>query len=39
MNTTIKRKKKAKLSLLDLKPKDWGKGTERLSEEIDGELY
>ena len=34
-----KTKKKPKLSLLDLKPKDWGKGTERLSEEIDRIVY
>ena len=34
-----KSKKKPKLSLLDLKPKDWGKGTERLSEEIDRIVY
>jgi len=39
MKSTIKRKKKPKLSLLDLEPKDWGKGTEKLSEEIDKELY
>ena len=32
-------KKKAKKSLLDLKPSDWGPGTERLSEEIDEILY
>jgi len=34
-----KSKKKPKLSLLNLKPKDWGKGTERLSEEIDRIVY
>ena len=34
-----KTKKKPKLSLLDLKPKDWGKGTEKLSEEIDRIVY
>lgn len=39
MTTTIKKKKKPKLSLLDLKPKDWGKGTEKLSEEIDKIIY
>lgn len=39
MNAKIKTKKKPKLSLLDLKPKDWGKGTERLSEEIDMAAY
>ena len=31
--------KKPKLSLIDLKPRDWGKGTERLSEESDSVLY
>ena len=39
MNTKVKRKKKPKLDLLDLKPRDWGKGTENLSEEIDKTLY
>lgn len=34
-----KSRKKPKLSLLDLKPKDWGKGTEKLSEEIDRIVY
>jgi len=29
----------AKKSPLKLKPKDWGKGTERISEEIDEILY
>ena len=32
-------RKKPKLSLLDLKPKDWGKGTERISEQIDRIAY
>ena len=31
--------KKPRLRFLDLKPKDWGKGTERVSEEIDKLLY
>ena len=31
--------KKPKMSLLDLKPTNWGKGTERLSEEADTVLY
>ena len=39
MKTTIRRKKKPKLSLLNLKPKDWGKGTENLSEDIDKIVY
>ena len=34
-----KSKKKPKLSFLDLKPRDWGKGTEKLSEEIDRIVY
>lgn len=34
-----KSKKKPKLSLLDLKPRDWGKGTERLSEDIGMAVY
>ena len=33
------RKKKVKRSLLDLKPFDWGEGTENSSEEIDVILY
>ena len=39
MKTKIKNKKEARLDLLDLKPRDWGKGTENLSEEIDKTLY
>ena len=31
--------KKKKMSLLDFKPKKWGKGTEKASEEIDNILY
>ncbi len=31
--------KKQKLRFLDLKSKDWGKGTERISEEADDVLY
>ena len=34
-----KNEKKPKMSLLNLKPRDWGKGTERTSEEIDKILY
>ena len=34
-----KKERRPKMSLLDLKPTDWGKGTERLSEEIDKVLY
>ncbi len=34
-----KNEKKPKMSLLNLKPKDWGKGTERTSEEIDRIIY
>ena len=34
-----KSRKKPKLSLLDIKPRDWGKGTEKLSEEIDRSVY
>jgi hypothetical protein len=34
-----KSEKKPKRSLLDLKPWDWGPGTERLSEEADDILY
>ncbi len=33
------KKKKAEKSLLDLKPFDWGEGTENSSEEIDTILY
>ena len=31
--------RKPRMSFLNLKPKDWGKGAERLSEEIDKVLY
>lgn len=31
--------KKGKVSILDLKPMDFGKGTEKLSKEIDKTLY
>ena len=31
--------KKPRMNILNLKPKDWGKGTERLSEEADEALY
>ena len=34
-----KKEKKPKMKFLDLKPRDWGKGTERVSEEIDSILY
>jgi len=34
-----KKEKKPKMSFLDLKPTDWGKGSERTSEEIDKILY
>ncbi len=34
-----KRKVRPKLNFLDLKPTDWGPGTERLSEQIDEILY
>ena len=34
-----KMEKKPKMRFLDLKPKDWGRGTERISEEIDTILY
>ena len=34
-----KNQKKPSMSILNLKPKDWGKGTERTSEEIDKILY
>ncbi|HLD04526.1 MAG TPA: hypothetical protein VJG90_02290 [Candidatus Nanoarchaeia archaeon] len=33
------REKKPKLSILDFKPRSWGKGTEHVSEEIDEILY
>ena len=32
-------RKKPRMSILNLKPKDWGKGTERLSENIDRAVY
>lgn len=35
----VKKKKKVRKSLLDLKPFDWGKGSENSSEEIDAILY
>lgn len=31
--------RKPKMSMLNFKPRDWGKGTERLSGEIDKVLY
>ncbi len=34
-----KSEKRPKISLLQFKPKSWGKGTERTSEEIDKILY
>ncbi len=33
------RNKKPRMSLLNFKPRDWGKGTERTSEEIDSIIY
>lgn len=40
MDVWIERvEKKPKMSLLDLKPTHWGKGTEKLSEEADKVLY
>lgn len=38
-NWMEKRQKKPKISLLHLKATNWGKGTERLSEESDSVLY
>lgn len=35
----LERRKKKKLSLKDFKPTNWGKGTEKTSEEIDKILY
>lgn len=32
-------KKNSKKSILDIKPRDWGDGTENASEEIDEILY
>ena len=34
-----KKKKRNRKSLIDYKPKDWGKGTENTSNEIDKILY
>lgn len=34
-----KKAKKQKLNILNIKPVDWGKGTEKTSEEIDKILY
>lgn len=34
-----RKRKKPKKSLLDYKPTNWGKGTERVSEQIDKILY
>ena len=34
-----KEEKKPKMSFLKLKPRSWGEGTERVSEEIDKVLY
>ncbi len=34
-----KKEKKNKMSLLNLKPKSWGKSTKTLSEEIDRVIY
>lgn len=41
MHSLVKEKKKERRpkSLLEFKPKNWGKGTERTSEEIDKVLY
>ena len=39
MKLWLDKKRKPKLNLLDLKPWDWGKGTENLSQEIDKVLY
>ena len=33
------KEKKPKMKLLDIKPRDWGKGTKRISEEIDNIAY
>mgnify|MGYP001610425050 CR=1 FL=1 len=35
----VEKDKKPKMSILDLKPKDWGRGSERTSEEVDEVLY
>lgn len=34
-----KKEKKPKMSILDFKPRAWGKGTEKTSEEIDKIVY
>lgn len=34
-----KKNKKPKMTLLDFKPRDWGRGTEKTSEEIDKIVY
>ena len=39
MGLLLEQKREKKMSLLNLKPKDWGKGTEKLSEEIDEIAY
>ena len=33
------KERKPRMSLLNFKPRDWGKGTERTSEEIDQSIY
>lgn len=35
----LERRRKKKMSLKDFKPTNWGKGTEKASEEIDKTLY
>ena len=39
MKLWLDKARKPAKSLLDLKPTDWGKGTERASEKIDEALY
>ncbi len=39
MQSWLQKRKKPKLSILDYKPTSWGKGTERVSEQIDEILY
>jgi hypothetical protein len=39
MRVWLMRKRAKKLKLLDLKPFDWGEGTERLSVEVDQIIY
>ena len=39
MQLWLQKSRKPKMSLLDFKPTNWGKGTERLSEEVDKILY